>query len=53
MFTVLGLQLKVPFIRDALPKGGFRAIVATCGIAFAATAVSCVLSKLPFVRKVV
>ena len=53
MLTVLGFQLTVPFIREALLQGGFVAIVATCGIAFAATAVSCVLSKLPFVRKIV
>lgn len=52
-FVILGLQLKVPFIRDALSQGGLVAIVTTCGIAFIATVASCLFSKLPFVRKIV
>ena len=52
-FLVLGLQLKVPLVRELAGRGGLATCAAALAILVGATGASYVVSKLPFVRRIV
>ena len=52
-FLVLGLQLKVAPVREALGRGGLVTVAAVLAVGVAATGGSWVLSRLPGIRRLV